>query len=915
MLRFVTSIKRKYKERLINREKQWPYCHGEKLVRLDLVKGERGQSVKDYSVNSPQQKQVERPIIKRTPLAYADLFAVKGGRKAVRRVLVEGDAGIGKTMLCTLISEDWANEMLFQQFELLLLLPLRERKVEEASSVLDLLKLFHSSHSLCTSAADYLEEIEGEKVLIIADGWDELSLTQRHKESFIYNLLFGKTLPFISVLLTSRHFASASLHELPIIDRFAEVRGFSKKNIKEFIISEFTGNKERADSLLEQLERNPLIESVCSIPLSCAIICHLWRTLKDALPVTMTELYTKIISNIVLRNVKKAFPENADILSLSSFNELPYDLQSSWQSLCKFSFQMIQMDQIVFTKEELVSFVPQYAALDEKILCFGLLQSTQSILDTGLGVSFSFLHLTFQEYLAAFYLTQQPFDVQAQLCYKFAMSNQFDMIWRFFSGITSKTSSLRDKGIINKLFTILDIKYNPWTLCHCLFEADCRNVNHIAKNFNWMCSFHPPLTAHDCSALVHIINHLQDGILHVIFKDCDLRDKQVIALGQALSNKQGKLQIESLDLSGNRISDDGIAAIFNDKSFTAFQVLQSLKLGANKIGPTGVDCILTLLQSTGSSLTVLSLAHNPLKLSGQQALLNAICGNLFTNLKALSLRGSLNDNADTNAILLTSLAESLSDYCPQLEKLDISENNLGIPGARALNTILAQLTQCKFKDFYHLIVTNVMFCCNALIALANCLEEAEFTRRAIHIDLSDNPIGLDGVAAVKRIISCNQVCILQLARCQLTESTCFEHLITSSFHNVTPSLAIEELNLDENNFSDDGIFILANLMHFCPALEELSCSNCKISSSDLSRLISVLNSSIMFSSLHVWRLDGNMIDDGGASTLIEHLQSLFPSMVFLFLHDNLVTVQMEMNLSKMIEQVIYHVGTMHCSYW
>ena len=122
---------------------------------------------------------------------------------------MEGDAGIGKTTLCTLISEDWANEKLFQQFELLLLLPLRERKVEEVSSVLDLLKLFHSSHSICSSVADHLEEVEGEKVLIIADGWDELSATQRCEGSFLCNLLFGKTLPFVSVLLTSRHFASA----------------------------------------------------------------------------------------------------------------------------------------------------------------------------------------------------------------------------------------------------------------------------------------------------------------------------------------------------------------------------------------------------------------------------------------------------------------------------------------------------------------------------------------------------------------------------------------------------------------------------------------------------------------------------------------------------------------------------------
>ena len=50
------------------------------------------------------------------------------GKKPVRKVLVEGDAGIGKTTLCTSVSEDWANGKLFQQFELLLLLPLRQKK-------------------------------------------------------------------------------------------------------------------------------------------------------------------------------------------------------------------------------------------------------------------------------------------------------------------------------------------------------------------------------------------------------------------------------------------------------------------------------------------------------------------------------------------------------------------------------------------------------------------------------------------------------------------------------------------------------------------------------------------------------------------------------------------------------------------
>ena len=42
MDKFVASIKKKYRERLINREKQWPPCRSNKLVKLELV--DRGYS-------------------------------------------------------------------------------------------------------------------------------------------------------------------------------------------------------------------------------------------------------------------------------------------------------------------------------------------------------------------------------------------------------------------------------------------------------------------------------------------------------------------------------------------------------------------------------------------------------------------------------------------------------------------------------------------------------------------------------------------------------------------------------------------------------------------------------------------------------------------------------------------------------
>ena len=362
---FVNSVKQKYRERLINRDKQWPPCKSSKLVRLELVEG-----VKEGVFVECQRGQKDTDV-KRTPIEYMDLFKAESGKKSVRKVLVEGDAGIGKTTLSIAVCEDWANERLFLQFELLILLPLRHQEVASVSSLPELLKLLHSSEALCTAVSEYLTHSEGKEVLIIADGWDEITKDALLKESFLYNVLFKGYLPFASVILTSRHSASTEFHRQSYFDRFVEISGFDKESIAKYIESEFTNEPSKADHLRQQVAANPLVESVCSIPLNCAIICHLWRqNNKEVLPTTMTELYSKIIRNVILRNLGKDANCTTEILRLPTFNDIPTDLKEPWQLLCSFAYRTMKNDQIVFSGDELDSGLSSH----EKIFTFGLLQ-------------------------------------------------------------------------------------------------------------------------------------------------------------------------------------------------------------------------------------------------------------------------------------------------------------------------------------------------------------------------------------------------------------------------------------------------------------------------------------------------------------------------------------------------------------
>ena len=932
MDKFVPSIKKKYKDRLINREKQWPPCHSNKLVKLELVEREKGEG---SSANTQRG---------RTPLAYGDLFKEESGKKAVRKVLVEGDAGIGKTTLSTSISEDWSRDKLFKEYELLLLLPLHHKKVASAGSLPELLQLLHPSPDVCESVARYLEEGEGEKVVIIADGWDEVSESNRQEESFLYQLLF-ETFPLMSVVVTSRPSASGPLHTLPCIDRFVEIKGFSKEDIKEYIKSEFPSDEKKAGDLLEQLESNPLVESVCSVPLNCAIVCHLWRCLEETLPSTMTQLYTKIILNVMFRNIQKkdAFK---NIVNLSNFNTLPKDLQQPFWRLCEFAFQMLKKNQIVFSQEELAEFFPQGLALDNKILCFGLLQSVETVLETGHGVSFHFLHLTFQEFLASLYLSRQPPETQLEVFRAHCSESHFTLIWRFFFGICFSSTELEAKCDIKQVVHYVAIDRYALIKCHCAFEAQNDVVNsemiHILSA-SYSVTFGSPGTAHDCAAVLYVIANMQEcSDMGIYFDYSGVRENQIKTLTDILASKEGKLQVEELYLNGNKLTDKCVSDLFHRAS-AAFQSLTELNLSGNRIGSETIKSFASMLaksSSSGCQLSWLYLSHNPLGVSGLQTLENVVRDNLLSKLKYLSLDGSLTSDADTNAAWLTTFVEALSTHCPHLLILDLYENNLGVPGASALARVISKLRHhsqsndrlnvtflsdiqlhminlgdeglCAFVEslecvhhFDGLNLSDNGIHASGISSLADAVCSGKVVillwRSMSQLLLCDNPLELEGTLAVGRMLSsshCQPARMVNLSNCKLTTDggglpntdslNVGINISDETVRDVGQQLCqmpqnntIAALDLDGNSFTGEGIHILAGFMHLCPRLEYLNSGDCGITSDDLLLLLDKLtqlksSSPSLCSKLVAWDLDSNIFDDSGVYGLINHLPSLFP---------------------------------------
>ena len=668
--------------RLVRCEKRRPTMSPNRLIELQLVVRGKGECYKLASG-------------KHTPIAYGDLLNVKGYRK-IRKVLIEGGAGMGKTSLCTSISEKWAHSTLFQEYQLVLLLPLYKEDLIISSSK------FPSEwlHEYGSAVVNYVHEKKGKGVLIIADGWDQLEESLRLEGSFLYKFLFrNRSLGHITVMVTSRPTASAPLHKGNLIDRFIEVDGFSAEGIIEYIQSEFPTNTMPNWDLIEQLKSNPFILNICNVPINSAIVCHLWRELEDLFPSTVTELCTEIILNVVFRNVQEGKEYTSVLFSPCKIEDVvPDDLRDSWQQLCQLAFQLMNRTlisplskciQAGMNKLGLVEFIPQEESM-----------------------SYHFLHQIFQEYLVSLYVVQQSLNSQIQQLKSLVQSECKDrnVFWQFFFGNCMQRDQTE---ILVHTFQILSNSASghqqSLMICLCAFEAGSINDVDIIKSEavkvlhsnTHSISFGHPCSVYECDAILYVIENMNclkchNNTMQLSLKNCGIGDKQLCKLADVLIRVYEKHNLKGLDLSGNDLSDESVTALFN-KASTAFIALEKLFLSQNKIGEAGIAAI---IGSTSHNITQLDLSFNPLgSTGGFNVFLKALNQGTFPNLQILFLKGSFTLDASTNIQHLSTLAELLVSHCKQLHKLDISRNDFGEHTPSAINPIIDKFLNCFGEKF------------------------------------------------------------------------------------------------------------------------------------------------------------------------------------------------------------------------
>ena len=344
---------------------------------------------------------------KRRPMEMEDI-GISEDQSVAQHILVEGSPGIGKTMFSWELCRQWAEGKMLQDRDIVLMLQLRSKSVREAKSLSDL--FHHSNDSIKQEVLEHITSVDGRGVFLVLEGYDELTEDQRTEGSILNKLLIGDYLPKATIMVTSRPLASDSLcpEFRESVDQHIEVLGFNDEDIKSYVEKACQKQPQILPDLLSYIASNPFVSSVMYIPLQCVILTALyiekWKKKKGGLyaPTTLTQLYTDLLLSSLIRYISDhPVYSKCKTAAIRQLSDLPSEVQEQVWKLSQLAAEGLEKGQFIF----------------DSIPCddMGLMQSAEEELVIGRSVSYCFLHLTLQEYLAALHWSRMGSEDMVRL--------------------------------------------------------------------------------------------------------------------------------------------------------------------------------------------------------------------------------------------------------------------------------------------------------------------------------------------------------------------------------------------------------------------------------------------------------------------------------------------------------------------
>ena len=646
---------------------------------------------------------------------------------------------MGKTTYCQKLAFDWASSQdkldeSFPEIELLLLLRCHEIKSNIWEAIEEQILPEDMDEVTKNNFFKFVRESQS-KVLLVLDGLDEADPT---KIPMFLKLAESREFPKCHIVFTSRHESGMRFRRL--CDTLWEIVGFTKGDGTSFIVKYFKNMEHLADSLLERLAVSKDFREMMSNPMNTALLCVLCEDFEGHLPKSRTQLYIEIVLCILRRYEKKN--------GLSNNNE---DLIKVYEEEL---LQLGHMALISLRKGELYIEESKFGN-STALTKFGFLSVQAAGGRRKPCVRYGFLHKSFQEFFAGFYLAS-----------------------KILSGEIDSDTVVTDKRYLTELKQVF-LFMSGIIMSQCEETAVCLAKN-IAANVNCL-----------GRSAVDSKNEIISSNVKLAFaymKECvtykkNLHSRLVYAFGSHLDLKSLKL-----------VEISGTGAGFLSDVLAVNTTLTDLDLSWNGIGDNGARSLSEALQ-VNTTLTDLDLSGNGIGASGAGFLSKALLMNATLSDLDLSGNGIGDSGAD-------SLSEALTVNAT-LTHLNLSLNEIDASGVGSLSKALKENTKLTDLNLSENLIGDS--------GAASISDALKVNKTLTYLNLSGNGIGDFGAVSLSDALKVNTTLIdLDLSRNEIGDSG------GGSFSEaLTVNTALIHLDLWWNDFHNSGLASLSDAKTTC----------------------------------------------------------------------------------------------------